>query len=117
MYILKRSGKSASFDAFKTETSKDPEALLMKKVADGTVTDAEINLMVKRGGESLRFMERRANSLKGNKEQLDRKYGKGAFDGVDNAGNPYKDIPLNSVKDTQYSKQAAEKVRPFIKIS
>lgn len=75
---------------------------MLRRIDQGKVTDSEINKVVKSGGDVLKFMEKRADKLRQEKQHLDRKYGKGAFDGVDDKGQPFKDIDLNSVKNTDY---------------
>jgi len=84
------------------DNSRDPEFQMLKRIDQGKVTDSEINKVVKSGGEVLKFMEKRANKLQKDKEQLDRKYGKGAFTGIDNDNQPFKDIDLGGVADTSY---------------
>jgi len=78
------------------DNSSDPEFLLMKKVDAGTIMDSEIAAIERGGGEALKFMEQKADKLEKEVQHLNNVYGKGSFDGVDNDGNPTKDISINN---------------------
>ena len=109
MYILKKSG----IGSFKNsgDTSKDPELEILKKIDQGSITDHEINKVVKEGGAPLRFMEQRANRERTKLAQWDRKFGKGVFQGVTNSGMPFSDKQAGSVKNTEFSKEQSKYVK------
>lgn len=109
MYILKRQ----SLGGFKNlkDSSKDKELEYLRKIDQGSITDAEIKQVVKDGGKPLEFMQHRANRLQKDLSHWDRKYGKGVFDGVDNNGAPFKDHQAGSVKNTEFNKEHSKLVK------
>lgn len=79
--------------------STDPEYILMKKVAEGTVTDAELNLIERQGGKAYALAEAKRRELTEEMQQVERVHGKGVFDGIDNDGNLFKDTRTNLMED------------------
>lgn len=71
------------------------EEQLHKRIQDGTVTDRDLQEIEERGDRSLKkALNEKERHLRKEKEHLDRLYGEGAWDGKDEEGRLFKNIPL-----------------------
>lgn len=74
------------------------EEAVRNRIYSGSCTDADINFAISSGDPSLtRALNEKANQAFAEKKHLDRVHGEGVWDGKDNNGALYKDIPLGSV--------------------
>jgi hypothetical protein len=75
------------------------EGRMVEKMDKGSLTDSDIAKITKDGDSAmLRRLEEKANGNRRKKEDLEDKLGitdRKVFDGVDNDGNLYKDIPID----------------------
>ena len=116
VFIISR-GRSEGTYTKSRDNSKDPEFLLMKRIDQGNITDAEINQVVKDGGEALKFMEAKADRQRDKMKHVKNVYGDKAFDGVDNDGNLYKDNKAmdGMISNPKYDEATGEKIKEILK--
>lgn len=99
VYIIIK-GDRGGYTAPRKNKTISLEEHLMNKVDDGSVTDRDIDTIVKKGDWKMqRHMIERANRLNKDKKHLDRMYGEGVWDGKDNEGNLFKDTQLYDPAD------------------
>lgn len=71
----------------------DREEYLHRAIETGKITDRDINDIIDHGDKRLKMkLERRAQELEKVQRDLDNKYTKGMFTGVDSQGRLYKDL-------------------------
>ena len=75
------------------------EGKMVEKIGKGSLTDSDIQRITKDGDSAMmRRLEEKAHQNRKKKEDLEDRLGitdRKVFDGVDNSGNLYKDIPLS----------------------
>jgi hypothetical protein len=75
----------------------DPEQALHERIEKGSVTDSDISTIKKTGGKLMKHLLTRENEQGKKIKDMKRQYGN-TFDGIDNDGNFYKDIPLDKIE-------------------
>ena len=97
-----RGGQNKSTTGRRT-ISLDPEKVLSDKIEQGKVLDKDIQDIIKSGNSSLlKKLHAKENEQIKKKKTAENKYGitdSKLFDGIDSAGNFYKDIPLNKLEN------------------
>lgn len=91
----RNSGSGKSFSV-----PKNIEKNLLDKIEQGSITDSEIEMCIDSGDRQIKqAMEKKINEGYRKKKYLDSEFGAGAFDGIDNQGNYYKDttLPFNNL--------------------
>jgi hypothetical protein len=105
MVIFKGSGWASkeTSSSVRRSFSLSPEGKLYEKLEKGSLTDKDIQTIVKEGdSKMMKALENKANEKKKLKAETEAKLGiddSRCFDGVDNDGNLYKDIPLNKLEN------------------
>ena len=88
-------GKTQSYG--RKTVYRSQEEILHEKIEKGTVTDSDIATIQKNGGDVMNHLLTKENEQRKKIKDMKREWGN-TFDGIDNSGALYKDIPLDKLE-------------------